>query len=223
MMFNLNKEIDEIRLEYYISHTVEDGFIEITLNEITTLLNVSKSKAQRLIDKFINLGLLEVIEKSNSKNKKTRYRYITRVTDTNMDTVQTSNINSLSNNEDTDEDNYNKLLRLYGYCYGIKPAEINSVMKKELKRYESVDLELFIYLINSFKSNPDIKNKDRYLLKTLENIKDNNIKDLNGYFRFNKEYTERKKKSDNRKNWNYSTESSVEEDFNTMAKMTRYR
>ena len=62
-MFDLNKEIDEIRLEYYISSNAAGGLIEFSLSDIAKLLNISKSKAQRLIDKFIKLGILEVQEK----------------------------------------------------------------------------------------------------------------------------------------------------------------
>ena len=59
-MFDLNKEIDEIRLQYYISNNAAGGLIEFSLSDIAKLLNISKSKAQRLIDKFIKLSILEV-------------------------------------------------------------------------------------------------------------------------------------------------------------------
>ena len=220
-MFHLHKEIDEIRFEYYISHSVEDSFIEFSLNDVTTLLNVSKSKAQRLVDKFITLGLLIVIEKSNSKNKKTKYRYISSIFNTNINTANTSNPNTLPNVSDTNLDIYQQLIRIYSRIYG---DELDPVTKEELKEYtEYVDLDLFTYLVKSFKNNPEIRKKDRYLIATLENLKENNIKDLDGYFRLNKEYVERNKKNDNRKNWNYSTESRVQEDFDIMAKMTRYK
>ena len=143
-MFDLNKEIDEIRLQYYISNNAAGGLIEFSLSDIAKLLNISKSKAQRLIDKFIKLSILEVKEKSNSRTNKTIYRYLKTITETNIDTVKTKRIATKEVLHDTDiETNSDTIYSIYEQKF-----KLNGFMKEKLKEYHNdMDLELFEYLI----------------------------------------------------------------------------
>ena len=119
-MFDLNKEIDEIRLEYYISSNAAGGLIEFSLSDIAKLLNISKSKAQRLIDKFIKLGILEVQEKSKSRINKTIYKYLKTKNETNIDTVKTKRIATKEVLHDTDiETNSDTIYSIYEQKFKI--------------------------------------------------------------------------------------------------------
>ena len=56
-MFNLNSEVDEIRFEYYIKNNLNSkDEIIFSINDLSKILKISRSKAQRLIDKFIKLN-----------------------------------------------------------------------------------------------------------------------------------------------------------------------
>ncbi|MDY2883842.1 MAG: hypothetical protein SOT71_14440, partial [Romboutsia timonensis] len=130
-MFDLNKEIDEIRLEYYISSNAAGGLIEFSLSDIAKLLNISKSKAQRLIDKFIKLGILEVQEKSKSRINKTIYKYLKTKNETNIDTVKTKRIATKEVLHDTDiETNSDTIYSIYEQKF-----KLNGFMKEKLKEY----------------------------------------------------------------------------------------
>ena len=92
-MFNLNSEVDEIRFEYYIKNNLNSkDEIIFSINDLSKILKISRSKAQRLIDKFIKLNLLEVQEKSKSRTNKTIYKYLKIVNETNIDTVKVEKI-----------------------------------------------------------------------------------------------------------------------------------
>lgn len=190
-MFDLNKEIDEIRLEYYISNAVvtTTGLVEFSLSDIAKLLNISKSKSQRLIDKFIKLAILEVKEKSNSRTNKTIYRYLKTITETNNDTI---------------------------YSIYEKKFKLNRFMKEKLKEYHNyIDMELFEYLVEQISSRADIKVKESYLIKILEDLKIHNIKSVEGFLNHTKNHKQRK-------NWNY-TEVDEDVDFDELARLTRER
>ena len=96
-MFDLNKEIEEVKLDYYIMKQAPNGVIELALSDIVEILGVSKSKAQRLIEKFIRLGILTIEKKSTSRNTKTVYRYMQNTDiDINVDTNKCIYTNSTS-------------------------------------------------------------------------------------------------------------------------------
>ena len=174
-MFDLNKEIDEIRLQYYISNNAAGGLIEFSLSDIAKLLNISKSKAQRLIDKFIKLSILEVKEKSNSRTNKTIYRYLKTITETNIDTVKTKRIATKEVLHDTDiETNSDTIYSIYEQKF-----KLNGFMKEKLKEYHNdMDLELFEYLIEHISARADIKAKESYLLQLLKDLKKHNIRNI---------------------------------------------
>ena len=174
-MFDLNKEIDEIRLQYYISNNAAGGLIEFSLSDIAKLLNISKSKAQRLIDKFIKLGILEVQEKSKSRINKTIYKYLKTKNETNIDTVKTKRIATKEVLHDTDiETNSDTIYSIYEQKF-----KLNGFMKEKLKEYHNdMDLELFEYLIEHISARADIKAKESYLLQLLKDLKKHNIRNI---------------------------------------------
>lgn len=211
-MFDLNKEIDEIRLEYYISNNATAGLIEFSLSDLAKLLNISKSKAQRLIDKFIKLAILEVKEKSNSRTNKTIYRYLKTITETNIDTVKTKKIAIKEVLHDTDiETNSDTIYSIYEQKF-----KLNGFMKEKLKEYHNdMDLELFEYLIEHISARADIKAKESYLLQLLKDLKKHNIRNIEKFLNHTKNYK-------HRKNWNY-TEVDEDVDFDELARLTRER
>ena len=131
-------------------------------------MNISKSKAQRLIDKFIKLAILEVKEKSNSRTNKTIYRYLKTITETNIDTVKTKRIATKEVLHDTDiETNSDTIYSIYEQKF-----KLNGFMKEKLKEYHNdMDLELFEYLIEHISARADIKAKESYLLQLLKDLK----------------------------------------------------
>ena len=211
-MFDLNKEIDEIRLQYYISNNAAGGLIEFSLSDIAKLLNISKSKAQRLIDKFIKLSILEVKEKSNSRTNKTIYRYLKTITETNIDTVKTKRIATKEVLHDTDiETNSDTIYSIYEQKF-----KLNGFMKEKLKEYHNdMDLELFEYLIEHISARADIKAKESYLLQLLKDLKKHNIRNIEKFLNHTKNHK-------HRKNWNY-TELDEDVDFDELARLTRER
>ena len=211
-MFDLNKEIDEIRLQYYISNNAAGGLIEFSLSDIAKLLNISKSKAQRLIDKFIKLSILEVKEKSNSRTNKTIYRYLKTITETNIDTVKTKRIATKEVLHDTDiETNSDTIYSIYEQKF-----KLNGFMKEKLKEYHNdMDLELFEYLIEHISARADIKAKESYLLQLLKDLKKHNIRNIEKFLNNTKNHKQRK-------NWNY-TELDEDVDFDELARLTRER
>ena len=211
-MFDLNKEIDEIRLQYYISNNAAGGLIEFSLSDIAKLLNISKSKAQRLIDKFIKLSILEVKEKSNSRTNKTIYRYLKTITETNIDTVKTKKIAIKEVLHDTDiETNSDTIYSIYEQKF-----KLNGFMKEKLKEYHNdMDLELFEYLIEHISARADIKAKESYLLQLLKDLKKHNIRNIEKFLNHTQNYK-------HRKNWNY-TEVDEDVDFDELARLTRER
>lgn len=209
-MFDLNKEVDEIRLEYYISNNATAGHIEFSLSDIAKLLNISKSKAQRLIDKFIKLDLLEVQEKSKSRTNKTIYRYLKTVNETNKDTVKTEKIDIKEVLGDTDIDTNGDTI----YSVYEQKFKLNKFTKGKLNEYcNDMDLELFQYLIEQISSRTDIKVKEGYLLKLFKDLKRNNIKSIEEFFNHTKNHKQKK-------NWNY-TESDEDINFDEIARLTR--
>ena len=222
MLFNLNKEIDEIRLDYYILHTIQGETIEFTLNEIATLLNISKSRAQKLIEKFIKLNILEVLEKSNSKRKKTKYKYNKTFNYTDIYTDNISNYNVYTNIKNTNVGTDLDTDGITTYISSDK-FEIDTAVKDKLKDYsEGLDPMLLNYLVNEIKNKSNIKNVGSYLVAIMKDLHEKNVKDIDGYFKIKEDYKKNSNR-DNRKNWNYSTESKVPEDLEELARMTRYK
>lgn len=86
LQFDVNKEIDEIRFNHYISRKenfcriskqLELGNFELSASVVEMDLKITNSKAKRLIKKFIDLGIITVVYKSNSKGKASIYNYAT--------------------------------------------------------------------------------------------------------------------------------------------------
>ena len=118
LQFDVNKEIDEIRFNHYISRKenfcriskqLELGNFELSASVVEMDLKITNSKAKRLIKKFIDLGIITVVYKSNSKGKASIYNYATYSKNEPVDglvsepvsepvdePVKASNINSLS-------------------------------------------------------------------------------------------------------------------------------
>lgn len=220
-MFNLNKEIEEVKLEYFIIKQSNEGLIELALSDIAELLNVSKSKAQRLIDKFIKLNILTIEKKSTSKNTKTvyRYNYATNI-NTNVDTNKCVNINEFVSEDDTNKET--KCNTIIDICE--QKFKLNSYIKKELKLYEGeVDIELLEYILENISNNDYIKIKDKYLLTTLKDMKKHNVKTIEDYYKYTEKHKRAKDIQERTKHWNYTPDINEDIDFERIVEMSRSR
>ena len=220
-MFNLNKEIEEVKLEYFIIKQSNEGLIELALSDIAELLNVSKSKAQRLVDKFIKLNILTIEKKSTSKNTKTvyRYNYATNI-NTNVDTNKCVNINEFVSEDDTNKET--KCNTIIDICE--QKFKLNSSIKKELKLYEGeVDIELLEYILENISNNDYIKIKDKYLLTTLKDMKKHNVKTIEDYYKYTEKHKRAKDIQERTKHWNYTPDINEDIDFERIVEMSRSR
>lgn len=220
-MFNLNKEIEEVKLEYYIMKQAPNGVIELALSDIAELLGVSKSKAQRLIEKFIKLGILVIEKKSTSRNTKTVYRYTQNTNiDMNTDTNKDLNINKYIDRVDTKEETKGTtILDIYEQHF-----KLNSFIKAELKSYEDeVELELFEYLLEQISNRTDIIAKDKYLISTLKDLKSHNVKTISDFIEHTSKHKKQIEKQKLAAKWVYTPSDQDMDEFDKLAEMTRYR
>lgn len=217
-MFHLTKEVDEVKFEYYLMKQAPSGVIELALSDIARLLGVSKSKAQRLIEKFLQLGILVIEKKSTSRNTKTVYRYTPNTNiNTNTDTNNYLNTNRYIDRADIKgETKYTTMIDVYEQYF-----KSNSFIKSELKLYEDeMELELFEYLLEQISNRSDIKAKDKYLISTLKDLKSHSVKTISDFIEHtgkHKKQLERQKLSNK---WGY-TPSSEDIDFDEIVKLSR--
>lgn len=222
-MFDLTKEIDEIRLDYYIRSTAQSRFIEVSLGDLSNVLGVSKGKAQRLIEKFVRLGILEIKTKGNSKTSKTVYKYTVESVVKDTDEIDSFNdqsyIGKTVNDTDSGTD-ISKILDLYQEHF-----ELTSVAKQEMcSCCKDIDLELLRYLIHQIQNDNTIRFKDRYLIRTLKDLNSSNIKTIDEFIKYTEKYKTQKQNKNSKKNWNYSEDEISSENIDELeliAKMTR--
>lgn len=220
-MFNINKEVEEVKLEYYIIKKSYNGLIELTLTDVAVLLGVNRSKAQRLIEKFLKLNILTIEKKSTSKNTKTvyRYNYATNI-NTNVDTNKCVNINECVSEDDTNKET--KCNTIIDICE--QKFKLNSYIKKELKLYEGeVDIELLEYILENISNNDYIKIKDKYLLTTLKDMKNHNVKTIEDYYKYTEKHKRAKDIQERTKHWNYTPDINEDIDFERIVEMSRSR
>lgn len=220
-MFNINKEVEEVKLEYYIIKKSYNGLIELTLTDVAVLLGVNRSKAQRLIEKFLKLNILTIEKKSTSKNTKTvyRYNYATNI-NTNVDTNKCVNINECVSEDDTNKET--KCNTIIDICE--QKFKLNSYIKKELKLYEGeVDIELLEYILENISNNDYIKIKDKYLLTTLKDMKKHNVKTIEDYYKYTEKHKRAKDIQERTKHWNYTPDINEDIDFERIVEMSRSR
>ncbi len=125
LKFDVNKDLEEIKFNHYImrkenyqrlKNTLPKGQFYLAINSVKLDLNVSRSKAQRLIDKFVELGIIENIykPKQGDNTKPSIYRYNSCLNsdtendngnDTESGTEKVSNCKGLKSNSDTENDN----------------------------------------------------------------------------------------------------------------------
>ena len=223
-MFNLNKEIEEVKLEYYIMKQAPNGVIELALSDIAELLGVSKSKAQRLIEKFIKLGILVIEKKSTSRNTKTVYRYtqntnVNTNTDTNKDLNINENVDIYDTNNEIKGNTDDTLVSIYASKF-----KLNSFIEETLKLYENgIDKELFEYLLEQISNRQDIKSVEAYLITTLEDLRKNNVKNIEEFLKHTGKHKKELKKQKLAAKWGYTPSDQDMDEFDKLAEMTRYR
>ena len=223
-MFNLNKEIEEVKLEYYIMKQAPNGVIELALSDIADLLGVSKSKAQRLIEKFIKLGILVIEKKSTSRNTKTVYRYtqntnVNTNTDTNKDLNINENVDIYDTNNEIKGNTDDTLVSIYASKF-----KLNSFIEETLKLYENgIDKELFEYLLEQISNRQDIKSVEAYLITTLEDLRKNNVKNIEEFLKHTGKHKKELKKQKLAAKWGYTPSDQDMDEFDKLAEMTRYR
>ena len=204
-MFNLTKEIEEVKFEYYLMKQAPNGVIELALSDIADLLGVSKSKAQRLIEKFIKLGILVIEKKSTSRNTKTVYRYtqntnVNTNTDTNKDLNINENVDIYDTNNEIKGNTDDTLVSIYASKF-----KLNSFIEETLKLYENgIDNELFEYLLEQISNRQDIKSVEAYLITTLEDLRKNNVKNIEEFLKHTGKHKKELKKQKLAAKWGYT-------------------
>lgn len=223
-MFNLTKEIEEVKFEYYLMKQAPNGVIELALSDIADLLGVSKSKAQRLIEKFIKLGILVIEKKSTSRNTKTVYRYtqntnVNTNTDTNKDLNINENVDIYDTNNEIKGNTDDTLVSIYASKF-----KLNSFIEETLKLYENgIDKELFEYLLEQISNRQDIKSVEAYLITTLEDLRKNNVKNIEEFLKHTGKHKKELKKQKLAAKWGYTPSDQDMDEFDKLAEMTRYR
>lgn len=113
MKFDCVKDKDKIIFNHYImrrenlnriQNKLPIGQFNMTISSVSIDLNISRSKAQRLINEFIDKNIIKLISKGRLKNKDASiYEYITSDTEANTvnDTKNISNINDCIDIDDT--------------------------------------------------------------------------------------------------------------------------
>ena len=164
--FNIETDKDLILLNYYIEQNENVSIIELTVKDVEKILSTNRSKAYRCIKKLEELNIIEVSNKSNSKFKKTTYKYLLK--------KECSN-NGLISNETNES--YSEHLKEYVDIY-IKVFEKSANDKEvadilNIKDLEKIEIQLFENILNESKKNAT-KNRHGYAIKSIQNtIKDN--------------------------------------------------
>ena len=198
--FNIETDRDLILLNYYIEQNEKDSVVELTIKDVERILETNRSKAYRCIKELERLCVIEVINKSNSKTKKTQYKYLL-----------SKSIDFKS--KETKLGHLNEYLNIYKkYFPEIDDAKIMRILN--IKDIEKIETDLFECIIRDSKKNAT-KNPHRYAIISIKNsIKDN-------------EFTldEREKSqielfdTNKNKSKNY-TDNSEEEDWDALTKLT---
>ena len=108
--FDFKKDKELILLNYYILANLADNKIDLTTVEVAEVLEINKTKAHRLLTKLQELGIIKLLRKSDSKNKKTTFLYILNemVTETDNETVELSNIKQYTRANETVSETVNE-------------------------------------------------------------------------------------------------------------------
>lgn len=211
MMFNLNKEIDEIRLEYYIFKNIDaKNMISFSLNDISDLLKINKSKSQRILNKLIRKNIMSIHIKGNSKEQKTIYKYNFNIE---SNTVNLSSYNALTEYKSTVGNTVNDMNDRSCFIDIYKKYfETTDFIEKDiLSNIGNVNKDLFDFITCQTKNNTTIRKKDRYIVKILKNLNEKEIYTIDKYL---------KDKSKN-KNANYTEEPLSDADFELIERKTR--
>ena len=229
--FDFKKDKELILLNYYILANLADNKIDLTTVEVAEVLEINKTKAHRLLTKLQELGIIKLLRKSDSKNKKTTFLYILNemVTETDNETVELSNIKQYTRANETvsetvNEKDSNKKTYKTIYKEVFKDAnevQINATLN--LAGLEMIDVELFKAMLEeaALKAN---KNPHSYARTVISNSIRDNIRTLKIEQSFKKKRSlQAKKEKDTEercKNWNY-TEDAEGIDFDYLASLTR--
>lgn len=163
--FNTETDKDLILLNYYIEQNVKKTTIELTIKDVENILNVNRSKAYRCIKKLEELGIIESIEKSKSKSKKTEYKYLLKknTTDKNYRSKSKGTKKEIPEHLSEYADIYVKYL---GKTENLKIMDI-----LKIKDIEKIEVKLFESILEDSKLNA-IKNPHNYarisITKTIE-------------------------------------------------------
>ena len=113
MKFDCVKDKDKIIFNHYImrrenlnriQNKLPIGQFNMTISSVSMDLNISRSKAQRLINEFLDKNIIKLIAKGSLRNKDSSiYEYITSDTEDNTvdDTKNISDINDFIDSDDT--------------------------------------------------------------------------------------------------------------------------
>lgn len=229
--FDFKKDKELILLNYYILANLADNKIDLTTVEVAEALEINKTKAHRLLTKLQELGIIKLLRKSDSKNKKTTFLYILNetVSETDNETVELSSINQYAKANETvgetvNEKDRNKKTYKKIYKEVFKDAnevQINATLN--LTGLEMIDAELFKEILEeaALKAN---KNPHSYARTVISNSIRDNIRTLKDREKFQERRTSQLNKEraieERCKTWNY-TEDTSDIDFDYLAAQTR--
>ena len=218
-MFDLITEIDEIRLEYLIRSRCTDSLIYLSISDVEKYLNINRSKAQRLIQKFIKLDILHVLEKSSSRNTKTLYTYNDILSDTKKPVYYNDCRATKDIGTDSELDIVSEIISMYRT--NAQPVE---ALEGNLHKYKDLDPELIKYLARRVLGDRTVRNSSKYLLTCLMNAKKDNIETLAEYLESQEKgkiQAERKKQRS--KNWNYQEDPNEVIDFDEIVRKSKLK
>lgn len=217
LKFDVNKDVDEIRFNHYImqkenlqrmKYDLPRGQFYMSVRNVNKDLTIAFSKAQRLIKKFIKLGIITNVytPPKGCKNPSIwQYNSAQKIdtdgdtdSDTVSDTEKHSNINGLTNANDTVSDTHNDTVSDTSKKEYIKRINKNkySAQAEELwklyplKKNKSRALSKIPKLIEKY-GFEQMKNTITRYKKYVEDTRENGFKDLkyqNGSTFFNGTY-----------------------------------
>ena len=183
--FDFKKDKELILLNYYILANLADNKIDLTTVEVAEALEINKTKAHRLLTKLQELGIIKLLRKSDSKNKKTTFLYILNetVSETDNEMVELSRINQYTkanktvgetvNEKDRNKKTYKKIYK--EVFKDANEVQINATLN--LAGLEMIDVELFKAMLKeaALKAN---KNPHSYARTVISNSIRDNIRTL---------------------------------------------
>lgn len=159
--FNIETDKDLILLNYYIERNEKDSVVELTIKDVERILETNRSKAYRCIKTLEQLGVIEVINKSNSKSKKTQYKYLL---------IESTDSKCKETKLDIPEHLLGYLNIYKKYLPEINDTKIMEILN--IKDLEKIEMNLFECIIKNSKQNAT-KNPHNYAVKSIKNaIKD---------------------------------------------------